>query len=437
VKLMVYIILFFFDYLRAYDDHFLFNDNFYKQSLEPQLDSLLNEKYDNYNDLRLNGILHKTQNFNYSIFSLDFDKKFEKISISLMPIIISENINEISFGSKYSRNSIYSRLEKSFLIADFGSSEIKLGRGYQKKTLYPHHSIIDSGLSPSRDEISFRTKFRKTDFEFSFGKLDNEKDSLGTLISRNFANHKLIWKISNNFTLEAGEIVIYTGLNRNFDFTYANPFIPYFLNGIESERKNLVNDNDNSIIFFSVKKDFKNINTYIELIIDDFQIDKTGRENSLGYKVGFHNIQNNSFAWLFEYVEINKWTYLHHGNKTSWENRGIPIGFSYGPESKYLSAKVVYKTNNLIVNSQFNFLRKGNNNFTSLWLNGIESTNEEYLDYFFSSISLIKKFKRFNYEIGWSNIPFNKAVSHNSGKVLIDGRFFVNAFVYFDFLKKM
>ena len=437
MRLIFYSILFFFNYLKAYDDHYLFNDNFYKHSLESQLDSSLNEKHGNYNDLRLNGILHKTQNFHYSIFSLDFDKKFENISISIMPIIISENINEISFDSKYSRNSIYSRIEKSFLIADFGSSKIKLGRGYKKKKLYPHHSIIDSGLYPSRDELSFRTKIRKTDFEFSFGKLDNEKDSLGSLISRNFAKHRLIWKISSNFILEAGEMVIYTGLNRNFDFTYINPFIPYFLNGIESERKNLANDNDNSIIYFSVKKDFKNLNTFIELIIDDFQIDKTDRENALGFKVGFHSLQNNSFAWLFEYVEISKWTYLHHGNKTSWENRGMPIGFSYGPDSKYLSAKVIYKTNNLIFNYQFNFLRKGNNNFNSIWLNGIDPTNEDYIDYFFSSISLIKKFKSFNYEIGWSNIPFNRAVSHDSDKVLTDGRFFVNAFVYFDFLKKI
>ena len=49
-------------------------------------------------------------------------------------------------------------------------------------------------------------------------------------------------------------MIIYTGLNRNFDFTYANPFIPYFLNGLEADRKDIINDNDNSIIFFNVKK---------------------------------------------------------------------------------------------------------------------------------------------------------------------------------------
>ena len=121
-----------------------------------------------------------------------------------MPIIISENINEIAFGSKYSRNGILLRLEKSFIMADFGLSRIKLGRGYHKKSLYPHHSIIDSRLSPSRDEISFKTKIREMYFEFSLGKLDSEKDSLGQLISRNFANHKLIWKLSNNFIIRSG-----------------------------------------------------------------------------------------------------------------------------------------------------------------------------------------------------------------------------------------
>ena len=355
MKLKFYILLILFNYLNAYDDHFLFKDNFYKNSIELFLDSSSLEQSDNYNDLKLSGILNKTQSFNYSIISLDFEKKFKKIIISLMPIIISENINEIAFGSKYSRNGIFARLEKSFIMADFGLSKIKLGRGYHKKSLYPHHSIIDSRLSPSRDEISFKTKFREIDFEFSLGKLGNEKDSIGQLISRNFANHKLTWKVSNNFILEAGEMILYTGVNRNFDFTYANPFNPYFLNGLEADRKDIMNDNDNSIIFFNAKKAFKYINTYIEFIIDDFQIDKTGRENTLGYKFGLHSLQNNPFLWLFEYVEINKWTYLHHGNKTSWNNRGIPLGFLYGPDSKFLSVMGTYKTNNLIFNCQFNF----------------------------------------------------------------------------------
>lgn len=437
MKLKFYHILISFAYLNAYNDPLLFNDNFYRHSIGMFSDSSSFEKYDNYNDFRLSGILHKTQNLNYSIISLGFEKKFEKISISFMPIIVSENIKEDFFDSKYSRNGIYSRLEKSFIMAEFGLSRLKIGRGHHKKLLYPHHSIIDSELSPSRDEISFKTKFRKVDFEFSLGKLDNEKDSLSQLISRNFANHELTWEVSNNFILQAGEMIIYTGLNRNFDFTYANPFSPYFLNGIESERKDLKNDNDNSIIYFSVKKAFKNINTYIELIIDDFQIDNTGRDNALGFKFGLHNLQNNPFSWLLEYVEINKWTYLHHGNKTSWENRGIPIGFSYGPDCKYFSAKVAYKAKNLIFNCQFNFLKKGSINFSSPWLNGRSLANKEYFDYFFSSVSLIKKFKRFNYEIGWNNIPFSKAVSHSPDKVKLDGRFFLKAFIHLDLFKKL
>ena len=436
MKLKFYFLLIFFNCLNAYDDHFLFKDNFYKSSLEIFSDSLSIDKHENYNHLVLGGILHKTQDLNYSIISLDFEKKFKKIIISLMPMIISDNINEIAFDSKYSRNGIYARLEKSLIMVDLGLSKIKLGRGYHKKSLYPHHSIIDSGLSPSRDEISFKTMFRKIDFEFSFGKLDNEKDSLDNLISRNFANHKILWKVSNDFILEAGEMVIYTGLNRNFDFTYINPFNPYFLNGLETERKDLIDDNDNSMIYFSIKKAFKDINTYTELIIDDFQIDKTGRQHALGYKFGLHSLQNNPFSWLLEYVEINKWTYLHHGNKTSWENRGIPIGFLYGPNSKYFSAMGNYKTKNLIFNCQFNYLRKGNINFNSPWLNGRGFVNREHIDYFFSSISFIKKYERFNFEIGWSNIPFNKTISHNSVKVDINNRFFVNTFIHFDFFNK-
>ena len=72
MKLKFYILLIFFNYLNAYDDHFLFKDNFYKNSIELFLDSSSLEQSDNYNDLKLSGILNKTQSFNYSIRSFGF-----------------------------------------------------------------------------------------------------------------------------------------------------------------------------------------------------------------------------------------------------------------------------------------------------------------------------------------------------------------------------
>ena len=92
----------------------------------------------------------------------------------------------------------------------------------------------------------------------------------------------------------------------------------------------------------------------------------------------------------------------HLGN-----NRGIPIRVFYMDLTvNILVLMGTYKTNNSIFNCQFNFLKKGNINFNSPWLNGRNFTNTEYFDYFFSSISIIKKYKWFNYEIGWSNIPW-------------------------------
>ena len=84
-------------------------------------------------------------------------------------------------------------------------------------------------------------------------------------------------------------------------------------------------DNDNSIIFLDISYTHSSkLNYYSEFIIDDFQIDETNAPNSIGLKIGMNKTINYDKSiklfFNFEYTKINKWTYLHHGEFTSWHN---------------------------------------------------------------------------------------------------------------------
>ena len=85
-----------------------------------------------------------------------------------MLIIISENINEIALAPNILEMVFYEIRKKSFIMADFGLSKIKLGRGYHKK-FHPHHSIIDSRLSPSRDELVLKQSLERLILNFPLG----------------------------------------------------------------------------------------------------------------------------------------------------------------------------------------------------------------------------------------------------------------------------
>ena len=109
------------------------------------------------------------------------------------------------------------------------------------------------------------------------------------------------------------------------------------------------------------------LNTYCKLIIDDLQIDRTNKDHALSFNIGFHNFKNEIFFWFIEATVINKWTYLHHGDKTSQANRGIPLGHKYGPDNKSLNFQANYKYHDYLVHC--NLINKGKNNFSTIWDN--------------------------------------------------------------------
>ena len=59
------------------------------------------------------------------------------------------------------------------------------------------------------------------------------------------------------------------------------------------------------------KSMFRDVKYYAEFIIDDFQVDNTGREHALGFKLGINRMKIFGLSWMLEFINIDKWTFLH------------------------------------------------------------------------------------------------------------------------------
>ena len=97
------------------------------------------------------------------------------------------------------------------------------------------------------------------------------------------------------------------------------------------------------MIFFDGRYVFnKPLSIYFEFLIDDFQMTISNRDtipDALALKLGVDGalkFNNKSITYEFEYTKISGNTYITRGWFTNWEDRNIPIGYKYGPDSESL-----------------------------------------------------------------------------------------------------
>ena len=266
----------------------------------------------------------------------------------------------------------------------------------------------------------------------------------GERIKRNIAGHRPTW-ISKDGKLLAGfgEQIIYTGQNRTIEWHYLNPVVPYFFSCLEGDEESSdESDNDNSIVFATIRYVPKpNLSFFSELIVDDFQVDNNNLQNGLGYKIGADgafNISGNPITWVLEWTSINSWTYIHHGQFTSWQNRGHAIGFPYGPDLRSLYVQAEMWLNKfLLINLEADWMEKGFNTLSTEWANS-NNRNDPFPilpitrhTLFVTSLSWY--WERGIVEAGWSNYPFPNEIAFRDPLSETEGNFFLKAQLFYDF----
>jgi hypothetical protein len=270
-------------------------------------------------------------------------------------------------------------------------------------------SIIKGLNSGPIDFLSLNYYFKNFRYEILFSQLESLIDFNKNNYNRYFVGKRLIFR-KERFEAEFGELFLYTGINRGFDLRFTSPFMPLFIKDINTSEFE-VSDNYNSIIFSSFRYNLSNgLKFFNEIIVDDFQVDDTGRDDKLGFKFGINFVKNNEYDLLYEYTNIGKSTYLHSGEFSSYHTYERPIGYKYGPNA--ISHDVYLKLNYnqyIFFNLGFTHLIKGNTNIMQNDYYGFKNENENgnnknVANFFHFGITSL--FRNYNLNISYMNFPY-------------------------------
>ncbi len=137
------------------------------------------------------------------------------------------------------------------------------------------------------------------------------------------------------------EIVIYSGLNRHFDFSYLNPMSSHLEIELNDRTNMIGTGNGNGIwqLSFDFFSDY-NIRLSLNYLIDEFVLDKEqileGKSDGSGYsfKVAYNNSINekDKFILFFSRSSIGTHTYRHQIGSNNFVIGGKPIGSSLGSD---------------------------------------------------------------------------------------------------------
>ena len=386
---------------------------------------------------------------------------WDELSILVEPVIVNDPYGPDILGVDYTRSGISGRITNAFIRYENDLLTFQLGRapvlwgsivssgdvpdvGYSP--IHPfNHSIYFSSIShlpssiypPSYDHLDIRFKLGQFRLEILSGQLGSEELN-GDRIKRNIAGHRLTWlsqdkKIFASF----GEQIIYTGINRGFEWHYLNPFVPYFFTALEGDEESSdTGDNDNSIIFATFRYMLKpNLSFFGELLIDDFQVDDNNYQDGLGFQLGadgFIKISEKTIIWSLDWTRINSWTYIHHGQFTSWQNRGHSLGYPYGPDLNAFHIQAdIEISKSLSFNIEADWLEKGSNTLSTPWGN---SDNKDDLfpnlpvtqhRLFSTGVSWFWKYGII--EAGWSNYDFPNKIAFSDPQTVKEGSLFLTA----------
>jgi len=339
---------------------------------------------------------------------------YDNWSLLFQPTVVNEKHSSEILGIDYVRwgwgirntNSII-RYSSGMIVFQLGRAPIWWGQSISS-------SIIQSGNSPPIDHVMVHIPFRNLRLNLIFGQLGSLFDSENNRIKRHIAAHRLDWiSVNETLLISIGEQIIYTGINRGIEWVYINPIASIIFAGIEKEEELLGNhfDNDNKNLFLTGRYILsKKQSIYVELLIDEIQIDNSDKPNSIGWKIGVDYpsvIFENAFEWSFEITKTDKQLYLHPGQYTSWFNLNHPIGYKYGAGCKAILINLDYWLfSNITLSMSTTYLEK--------------TITPHYYDWFFNAEGLtINKYNNYvsiytsiqsNYgflEFGYSNYPIN------------------------------
>ncbi|MEO0165199.1 MAG: capsule assembly Wzi family protein [candidate division WOR-3 bacterium] len=299
--------------------------------------------------------------FSNFFFYLQPDVKFGRDS--LPPSKIFENL----FAADYER--VYVRYDHQNFGVFIGRERFSIGPS-------PRFNMLLSGYGPPLDWFHYRLTAKNIQLSYYLSQLDDMfckpleyiDDTINTFINarRYLIIKRLDFSPINWFNCSFSEAATQGGENYTLMPYHFNPLV--FIHTLQHNW-----EKDADLFFHLDAKIFlKKSALYVALLVDDYQLepDPNGEPNHFGINFGgeFADLLLSRDFFIIEYHLLSRWVYCIYAPYQRYMYYGHPIGFPYGPDCDELYSKYTYhQSKNLDIFFECSYLRKGENNVSSLW----------------------------------------------------------------------
>ena len=264
---------------------------------------------------------------------------------------------------RYSKNDITYATNVSFVEYKNDEFLVKFGRDQIVNGFSKIFGLTSSPTSPSLDQFRFEsTMSQKLKYKSFIARLDNRP-----IINRNEMNMIYRWyyyreisfKFDENLTFGVYDGLISTGEKRSLDWYYLIPFTSFFMERkhepIWRDNQNTTSsieggDNDNHFIGFNWLLKGNNYRFYGELMIDEYQLDESSRDNIqtvFGFLSGL-SLEVKDLNISFEYALGSPHLYLNRAVYGGLEKHWQPLGLHY-PKSQSFGLILSYTNENNVL----------------------------------------------------------------------------------------
>ena len=232
---------------------------------------------------------------------------------------------------------------------------IQFGRGRQSWGAGNDIQLAISEYSNSYDYGMLGLNFGKLNVRYFHGYL--ETDTLS--YNRYITGRGIEWNNGKSFLIGLSELIIYSGYNRSIDFSYFNPMSTHLEIELNNRQNNIGNTSGNGVWQISVDYLFtQRVRLSGNYLFDEFILDREqleqGKGSGLGhsFKMLYTIINNNkSIASLYlSKIGVGTNTFKHQIGNNNFVQRGKPLGWQIGSDSKELKLGLNISFNNVITN---------------------------------------------------------------------------------------
>ena len=219
---------------------------------------------------------------------------------------------------------------------------IQFGRGRQSWGASSDIQLAISENSPSYDYGMIDLDFKNLKVRYFHGYL--ESDSLRN--NRYITGRGIEWKNRKNLLIGLSEVAIYSGYDRNIDFSYLNPISTHLEIELNQRQNSMGTDGGNgawqlSIDYLTSKKNRLSFN----YLFDEFILDKSQSESGKNHFNAFSikatqspfKFENHVLLFYSSYTMVGKNTFRHEDGNNNFVQRNKPLGHYMGSDFTILN----------------------------------------------------------------------------------------------------